>query len=214
MISKTKNMFTKLTALALISSTANASYLLTRTYSNANCSSTIIYQMSTSVNLCQRNSYQPGTYRVECIDKPGTAYDSCTTEAYKTPDCSGSGTTTRKFDASGQCTATQGQHMTFSIVADHDAKQGFSTPILRQWQDEDCAGTPVEYIDEGICHGHGDDSYRTACLKGKIMRCQYSKSADCTGTDSTCVPAPQGVPVGQCGKRGRFGGKASVQYDC
>tara|TARA_B110000091_G_C13581746_1_gene376785 strand:+ start:41 stop:673 length:633 start_codon:yes stop_codon:yes gene_type:complete len=192
----------------------NSFYLLTRSYVNKTCSGPILSQKSEAVNLCERNSYSFGTFRIECVDKPGTQYDTCTREHYPTtPDCSGASTTVTKFDASGQCTENNGIPMTYLIVADADAQSGFSRPVLRQWQDESCVGTPVEYIDYGICHGWDDNSYRYACMNGTVQKCQYHKSNDCTGNGALCVPDP-GVITGQCTARGKLGGKASVQYDC
>jgi hypothetical protein len=192
----------------------NSLYLLTRSYVNKTCSGPILSQKSEAVNLCERNSYSFGTFRIECVDKPGTQYDTCTREHYPTtPDCSGASTTVTKFDASGQCTENNGIPMTYLIVADADAQSGFSRPVLRQWQDESCVGTPVEYIDYGICHGWDDNSYRYACMNGTVQKCQYHKSNDCTGNGALCVPDP-GVITGKCTARGKLGGKASVQYDC
>ena len=192
----------------------NSFYLLTRSYVNKTCSGPILSQKSEAVNLCERNSYSFGTFRIECVDKPGTQYDTCTREHYPTtPDCSGASTTVTKFDASGQCTENNGIPMTYLIVADADVQSGFSRPVLRQWQDESCVGTPVEYIDYGICHGWDDNSYRYACMNGTVQKCQYHKSNDCTGNGALCVPDP-GVITGKCTARGKLGGKASVQYDC
>ena len=194
--------------LLLLINTVASEYLLTRIYLNSTCSGKIVYQKSTAVDLCQHNSYQPGTYRIEC------STNACTMEEYTTPDCSGTGTTTKKFDASGQCVSpTPDTFSTFALVADADAQQGFSTPVLRQWQDEGCTGTPVEYIDEGICHAVGENSYRTACVNGTVSDCQYSKSTDCNGNGALCVPVPS-TTVGVCTPRGMLGGKASIQFDC
>lgn len=206
-----KTMFrTTIATILFAASGVQADYLMVRSYVEKNCSGSIMYQMSTAVDLCQRNSYQPGTYRIECSDDNTV----CTTEAYSTSDCSGTSETTKKYDASGQCVdPSTGMFATFKIVADDDAKQGFSTPLLSQWQDENCVGTAVEFIDEGICHGDGQNSYRAACVNGTVQSCQWTESADCSGDHSLCVPTP-GTAVGSCKARGMLGGKASVQYSC
>lgn len=193
--------------MLLLATTVQADYLLTRTYLNETCDGNILYQRSTAVNLCQHNSYQPGTYRLECKDQ------KCMLNSYQSADCSGSAVTQKTMDASGQCTDVIGSYATFLVVSDANARQGFSTPLLTQWQDEDCNGTPVEYIDEGVCHSVGGNSYRNECLNGTINQCQYTKSTDCNSQYRSCVPAP-GEKIGVCTPRGRLGGKASIQYDC
>ena len=204
----------KLLTMASLVTTASADYLLTKTFSNATCNTGAMeFQMSTAVNLCQHNSYQPGTYQIECVNKPGTAHDECTTEQYTTADCTGPSVTQKKYDASGLCGAIQGStYATFLIVADADAHKGFSTPLLTQWQDEDCTGTPVEYTDNGICHTLEGNSFKTACVNGTIQSCQY-RSPGCSSTDMLCVPSAGNKP-GACQARGMLGGKASVQLDC